>query len=234
MDFGDQTVIVTGASGNLGSAVVRAFARRDANIVLVDRRTARLVEHYGPETKRTLYVAADLTRRTDTDAVAQEAKARFKRIDVLCNIAGSFVMGDAVHTTSDETWDSMFDTNVRSVRNMVGAVVPSMLDAGGGRIVNVGALSAHRGVANMGAYTAAKSVVLRLTEAMAAELGAHNINVNCVLPSTLDTPQNRAAMPNADPARFVAPDDVANVIVFLASVDAKAIHGAAVPVTAGS
>lgn len=234
MDFGDQTVIVTGASGNLGSAVVRAFARRDANIVLVDRRTARLVEHYGPETKRTLYVAADLTRRTDTDAVAEEAKARFKRIDVLCNIAGSFTMGDAVHTTSDQTWDSMFDTNVRSVRNMVGAVVPSMLDAGGGRIVNVGALSAHRGVANMGAYTAAKSVVLRLTEAMAAELGAHNINVNCVLPSTLDTPQNRAAMPNADPARFVAPDDVANVIVFLASVDAKAIHGAAVPVTAGS
>lgn len=234
MDFGDQTVIVTGASGNLGSAVVRAFARRDANIVLVDRRTARLVEHYGPETKRTLYVAADLTRRTDTDAVAEEAKARFKRIDVLCNIAGSFTMGDAVHTTSDQTWDSMFDTNVRSVRNMVGAVVPSMLDAGGGRIVNVGALSAHRGVANMGAYTAAKSVVLRLTEAMAAELGAHNINVNCVLPSTLDTPQNRAAMPNADPARFVAPGDVANVIVFLASVDAKAIHGAAVPVTAGS
>ena len=141
-------------------------------------------------------------------------------------------MGDAVHTTSDETWDRMFDTNVRSVRNMVGAVVPAMLDARGGRIVNIGALSAHSGVANMGAYTASKSVVLRLTEAMAAELGSRNINVNCVLPSTLDTPQNRAAMPNADPARFVAPADVANVIVFLASAAARAINGAAVPVTA--
>jgi len=114
----------------------------------------------------------------------------------------------------------------------VAAVVPLMLDAGGGRIVNVGALSAHRGVANMGAYTAAKSVVLRLTEAMDAELGERNINVNCVLPSTLDTPQNRAAMPKTDPARFVAPADVANVIVFLASAAARAIHGAAVPVTA--
>ena len=232
MDFGDQTVIVTGASGNLGRAVFRAFAERDANVVLVDRRTERLVEHYGSETKRTLYVAADLTRRSDTDAVARHARTRFGRVDVLCNIAGGFTMGDAVHTTSDETWDSMFDTNVRSVRNMVAAVVPLMLDAGGGRIVNVGALSAQRGGANMGAYTAAKSVVLRLTEAMAAELGERNINVNCVLPSTLDTPQNRAAMPNTDPVRFVAPADVANVIVFLASAAARAMNGAAVPVTA--
>jgi NAD(P)-dependent dehydrogenase (short-subunit alcohol dehydrogenase family) len=232
MDFSDQTVIVTGASGNLGRAVFRAFAERDANVVLVDRRTERLVEHYGPETKRTLYVAADLTRRSDTDGVARQTSTRFGRVDVLCNIAGGFTMGDAVHVTSDDTWDSMFDANVRSVRNMVAAVVPLMLDAGGGRIVNVGALSAHRGVANMGAYTAAKSVVLRLTEAMAAELGERNINVNCVLPSTLDTPQNRAAMPKTDPARFVAPADVANVIVFLASAAARAIHGAAVPVTA--
>jgi len=233
MDFRDQTVIVTGASGNLGRAVYRAFAERDANVVLVDRRTERLVERYGPETKRTLYVAADLVRRTDTDAVAQQARTRFARVDVLCNIAGGFTMGDPVHATSDETWDSMFDTNVRSVRNMVASVVPLMIDTPGGRIINIGALSAHRGVANMGAYTAAKSVVLRLTEAMAAELHARNINVNCVLPSTLDTPQNRAAMPDADPARFVKPADVASVIVFIASSDARAVNGAAIPVTAG-
>jgi len=109
-----------------------------------------------------------------------------------------------------------------------------MLDSGGGRIVNVGAYSARTGVANMGAYTAAKTVVLRLTEAMAAELRAHNINVNCVLPGTLDTPENRAAMPGADPAQFVALADLAEAIVFLASPAAHAINGAALPVTGTS
>jgi NAD(P)-dependent dehydrogenase (short-subunit alcohol dehydrogenase family) len=140
-------------------------------------------------------------------------------------------MGEAVHETTDATWDRLFDANVRSLRNMVRAVVPVMLDGAGGRIVNVGAYSARSGTANMGAYTAAKTVVLRLTEAMAAELRGRNINVNCVLPGTLDTPENRAAMPGADPAQFVPLGDLAAAILFLASPAARAIHGAALPVT---
>jgi NAD(P)-dependent dehydrogenase (short-subunit alcohol dehydrogenase family) len=106
-----------------------------------------------------------------------------------------------------------------------------MLRHGGGKIVNVGAYSAQRGLAGMGAYTAAKSSVLRITEAMSAELRNKNINVNCVLPTIVDTPQNRAAMPDADPLRWVAPHDLAQVIAFLASDLACAVHGAAVPVT---
>jgi NAD(P)-dependent dehydrogenase (short-subunit alcohol dehydrogenase family) len=231
MDFSNVTVVVTGAAGNLGRAVVRAFADRGANVALVDRRVDRLVDRYGPEKDRTLYVGADLLEPGDAAAVAQRTCERFGRIDVLCNVAGAFRMGDAVHETPDATWDLLFDANVRSLRNMVRAVVPVLLDGGGGRIVNVGAYSARAGVAHMGAYTAAKTVVLRLTEAMAAELRSRNINVNCVLPGTLDTPENRAAMPDADPARFVALADVAEAIVFLASPAAHAIHGAALPVT---
>ncbi len=106
-----------------------------------------------------------------------------------------------------------------------------MIERGGGKIVNVGAFAAQKGVAQMGAYCAAKSAVIRLTEAMAAELREKNINVNCVLPTIIDTPENRAAMPGADPARWVAAEDLARVILFLASPDARAIHGAAVPVT---
>ena len=231
MDFSNVTVVVTGAAGNLGRAVVRAFADRGANVALVDRRVDRLVDRYGPANDRTLYVGADLLEPGDAAAVAQRTRERFGRIDVLCNVAGAFRMGVAVHETPDATWDLLFDANVRSLRNMVRAVVPVLLDGGGGRIVNVGAYSARTGVANMGAYTAAKTVVLRLTEAMAAELRSRNINVNCVLPGTLDTPENRAAMPDADPARFVALADVAEAIVFLASPAAHAIHGAALPVT---
>lgn len=231
MDFSKQTAVVTGAAGNLGRAVVRAFADRGANVVLADRRVDRLVDRYGPATDRTLYVAGDLRQPTDAVAIAQQARERFGRIDVLCNLAGAFRMGEAVHETSDATWDLLFDANVRSLRNMVRAVVPVMLDGGSGSIVNVGAYSARSGVASMGAYTAAKTVVLRLTEAMAAELRAHNINVNCVLPATLDTPENRAAMPDADPAQFVALADLAEAIVFLASPAAHAINGVALPVT---
>lgn len=231
MDFSNVTAVVTGAAGNLGRAVFRAFADRGANVALVDRRVDRLVDRYGPANDRTLYVGADLLEPGDAAAVAQRTRERFGRIDVLCNVAGAFRMGDAVHETPDATWDLLFDANVRSLRNMVRAVVPVLLDGGGGRIVNVGAYSARTGVANMGAYTAAKTVVLRLTEAMAAELRSRNINVNCVLPGTLDTPENRAAMPDADPVRFVALADVAEAIVFLASPAAHAIHGAALPVT---
>jgi NAD(P)-dependent dehydrogenase (short-subunit alcohol dehydrogenase family) len=106
-----------------------------------------------------------------------------------------------------------------------------MLLRGGGKIVNVGAYAAQKGVANMGAYCASKAVVIRLTEAMAAELRERNINVNCVLPTVIDTPENRRSMPDADPTRWVAPDDLARIIVFLASPAARAIHGAAIPVT---
>jgi NAD(P)-dependent dehydrogenase (short-subunit alcohol dehydrogenase family) len=106
-----------------------------------------------------------------------------------------------------------------------------MIAAGGGKIVNVGAFAAQKGAANMGAYIASKSAVIRLTETMAAELREKNINVNCVLPTIIDTPPNRADMPKADPRRWVAPADLANVILFLASEEARAVHGAALPVT---
>ena len=140
-------------------------------------------------------------------------------------------MGASVHETADKDWDFMFNVNARTVLNMSRAVVPVMLKGGGGKIVNIGAFAAQKGAAQMGAYIASKSAVIRLTETMAAELREQNINVNCVLPTIIDTPENRAAMPKADAKRWVAPQDLAQVIVFLASDAARAIHGAALPVT---
>ena len=227
MDFSNLTVVVTGASGNLGDAVARAFAAREANIVLVARHVSALA---GVRPDRQLAVAADLTRQPDAERVAAETLARFGRIDVLCNIAGGFRMGSPVHETTDETWSFLLDLNVMTMLNTVRAVVPRMLAQGGGRIVNVAANAALRGTAGMGAYCATKSAVIRLTESMAAELRERNVNVNCVLPTTLDTPENRAAMPKADASRWVRPDDLAQTIVFLASSDARAIHGAALPI----
>lgn len=231
MEFRNQTVVVTGAAGNLGRAVVNAFADAGADLVLVGLRKETLVERYGDEGDARLFVAADLRDQRDADGVAAAAIARFGRIDVLCNLAGGFRMGEPVHETSDATWQFLFDLNARSVLDMARAVVPRMLAAGGGRIINIGAHAAQKAMANMGAYSASKAVVIRLTEAMAAELREHGINVNCVLPTIIDTPENRRSMPDADPSRWVAPDDLARIIMFLASPAARAIHGAAIPVT---
>lgn len=219
-----RTVMLTGAAGNLGRAVAAAFG--DANLVLLDLKRGSL-----QDSERQMFIDADLLNSQSAQAAVDKAVQRFKRIDVLCNIAGGFRMGASVHETADKDWDFMFNVNARTVLNMSRAVVPVMLKGGGGKIVNIGAFAAQKGAAQMGAYIASKSAVIRLTETMAAELREQSINVNCVLPTIIDTPENRAAMPKADPKRWVAPQDLAQVIVFLASDAARAIHGAALPVT---
>jgi NAD(P)-dependent dehydrogenase (short-subunit alcohol dehydrogenase family) len=226
MQFTDRTVVITGASGNLGRVVAKAFADLGARLALLDLKQGDLKER-----QQQIFLATNLLDAGSAGAAVGRALERFGRIDVLCNIAGGFRMGSPVHETKDADWDFLFGVNARSVLNTARAAVPAMLKGGGGKIVNIGAFAAQRGAANMGAYVASKSAVIRLTESMAAELREKNINVNCVLPTIIDTPENRKAMPNADPRKWVAPDDLASVIVFLASDAARAIHGAAIPVT---
>ena len=231
MSFENQTVMVTGAAGNLGQAVAKAFAAQGARLVLLGRQLDSLHSVFGDEGAQRLFVPVDLLDAQQVAAALAAAVGRFGRVDVLCNLAGGFRMGEAVHETSDHTWDFLQDINVRTLLNMVRTVVPHMLERGGGKVVNVGAFGAQKGAAQMGAYGAAKRSVMHLTEAMAAELREKNINVNCVLPTIIDTPENRAAMPGADPSRWVAPQDLASVIVFLASDAARAVHGVTLPVT---
>jgi len=227
--FEGKTCLITGAAGNLGRALAAAFASAGASLVLVDLDDKVLRSAFGRDDERKLLVRADLL---DAASVAQAvAGVRFPGIDVLCNIAGGFRMGHPVHQTPENIWELMLDLNAKSVINVARAVVPKMLAAGHGKIVNVGAVAGLAGKANMGAYSAAKSAVIRLTESMSAELRDKGINVNCVLPSVIDTPQNRADMPGADSRRWVAPEALADVIFFLASDAARAIHGAAIPVT---
>jgi NAD(P)-dependent dehydrogenase (short-subunit alcohol dehydrogenase family) len=226
MQFTQRTVMLTGAAGNLGRAVAAAFAAAGASLSLLDLKRGSLQDG-----ERQLVLETDLLDAQSVQAAVAKAAQRFGGIDVLCNIAGGFRMGPAVHETSDKDWNFLLDINARTMLNMTRAVVPLMLKAGGGKIVNIGAFAAQKGAAQMGAYIASKSAVIRLTETMAAELREKNINVNCVLPTIIDTPENRAAMPKVDPKRWVAPTDLAQVILFLSSDAARAIHGAALPVT---
>ena len=219
MRFDQRIVMVTGAAGNLGRAVAAAFQGLGATLVLLDMKPEGSI------------IQVDLRDPRSVQQTVDRTLERHGRIDVLCNIAGGFRMGPALHETPDQDWDFLFELNAKSVLHMARAVVPAMIRNGSGKIVNVGAYAAQKGVAAMGAYVASKSAVIRITETMAAELREKTINVNCVLPTILDTPENRSAMPQADPRRWVAPEDLAAVIVFLASDAARAIHGAAIPVT---
>jgi NAD(P)-dependent dehydrogenase (short-subunit alcohol dehydrogenase family) len=230
MTFKGQAVLITGAAGNLGRAVAAAFAEVGANLVLIDLKDDALKSVATKGASGVLAQRADLADPASIAAAVDAAIKRFGRIDALCNLAGGFAMGEKVHEIPADKWDFMMELNAGSVLRMSNAVVPHMLKAGGGRIVNIGANSALSGKAEMGAYVASKSAVIRLTETMAAELRGHNINVNCVLPSIIDTPQNRAAMPKADPKKWVAPEALADVLLFLCSPAARAIHGAAIPV----
>jgi len=225
-----QVVMITGAAGTLGKAVAAAFAGAGARLVLVDIAAKGLEAAYGAESDTKLPLVVDLSDRAAIDGALAAAKEKFGPVQVVCNIAGGFNMGPAVYETTDEFWNHLMDLNAGSVLNVVRAAVPDMLAAGYGKIVNIGAMGGVTGKGNMGAYSASKSVVIRLTESLSAELREHGINVNCVLPSIIDSPANRADMPDADPSRWVAPADLAEVILFLASDKARAIHGASVPV----
>lgn len=230
MDLKDRVVLVTGAAGSLGRAVASAYAAAGARLVLVDVAEPFLKSAYPGDDARRLLLTADLMDTGSTAKAIDAAVAKFGRIDAVANIAGGFDMGPTVHETPADLWTKMMDLNAGTVLNVARAVVPKMLASGGGRIVNIGAVGGLTGRPNMAAYSASKSAVIRLTEAMAAELREQNINVNCVLPSIIDTAPNRKAMPDADPKKWVAPADLASVIVFLSSDGARAIHGAAIPV----
>lgn len=220
-EFTNRVVLVTGAAGALGRAVVEHFSQNGATIAQLDVVGIEN-SHYA--------AICDLTdSKSCTNAVTAIVES-LGEIDVLANIAGGFAMGETVHETSDDTWDFMLGLNAKSVLNMARAVVPVMLPRQSGKIINIGARAGLRGAPNMAAYSASKSVVMRLTESLAEELKDKGINVNAILPSIIDTDRNRQDMPNADFNRWVSPQAIARVVAFLASSAADPIHGALIPV----
>lgn len=233
MDLSNTVAIITGAAGNLGSAVAARFTNAGARTALVDHAPDRLerVHEAGPD--RLLLGGMDLTSEDSVQAMAAATRDRFGRIDALVHTVGGFRGGTPVENEALSTWDMLMTVNLRTTLLACRAVLPAMRDQGGGVIVTVSAGAALSGPAGLAAYSAAKAAVLRLTESLSAEVKAHGIRVNSVLPGTIDTPQNRQAMPNADPSAWVRPQEIADVIAFLVSDAGQAVTGAAIPVTGG-
>lgn len=233
LDLTDRVVVITGAAGNLGLAVGKICSAAGAKIAFVDRTPDRLTELIPEFAASAEYFVAPPTDVTDPDSIAatvEKIVSRFGGIDVLINTAGGYRAGTPLHKTPIGDWDFMLNLNARSVFLACQSVIPHMLKHGYGKIINIASKAALSGDANQAAYSVSKTAVVRLTESMAGELKDAGVNVNCVMPGLIDTPQNRAAMPNADFSKWVAPEAIAEVVLFLASEGARAITGAAIPV----
>jgi NAD(P)-dependent dehydrogenase (short-subunit alcohol dehydrogenase family) len=229
----NKVAIITGAVGNLGMATARLFQHAGAKTVLVDRSQDRIREAFKDMADSENHLLAggiDLSNGESLAKLVEQTLARFGRVDVLVNTVGGYRGGKPVHDADLADWDFLFNVNLRTTLLCCRSVVPHMLKQGSGKIINVASRDGLRGSAGYAAYSASKSAVLRLTESLADELKGFNINVNCIMPGTIDTPQNRAAIPNADFSKWVAPDAIASVIAFLASDASRAINGAALPV----
>lgn len=231
MRFAGKTVIVTGAAGNLGSAVAKKFAEEGASVALFGHRLEKVEAVANELSGDHAAFGVDLTDREATKNAIAEVTEKLGSPDIVCAIAGGFDMGTPVHEVPAEDWQKMMDRNLGTLLSVLAAVTPGMIERGAGKIVTIGANGAKTGGKTMGPYAASKSAVMRVTESASAELKGHGINVNSVLPSIIDTPENRDAMPKADPGKWVTPESLAGVIAFLCSEDAKDIHGALVPVT---
>jgi NAD(P)-dependent dehydrogenase (short-subunit alcohol dehydrogenase family) len=221
----DKVIIITGASGALGKVVAETALARGARVAGVDHAKSQI-----PVTAERIEIGGvDLSNAAAAKTAIDTVASHFGRIDALVNIAGGFAF-EAVDAGNSDTWQRMYALNVLTALNASRAAIGHLTASGAGRIVNVGAIAALQAGSGMGPYAASKAGVHRLTEALAAELKG-KITVNAVLPSIIDTPANRASMPQADSGKWVTPQELAEVILFLLSDAASAVTGALLPVS---
>ncbi|HEX9496689.1 MAG TPA: SDR family NAD(P)-dependent oxidoreductase [Candidatus Limnocylindria bacterium] len=235
LEFERRSVIVTGATGNLGNAVVRAYLLSGAHVAAPVRDPAKgsalraaVADLANGEDDRLLVIDADLADRASMDAFVEQILRTWGRLDVLANLAGGFSTGPADDL---DRIRALWDQNVATVVVPTSACLVPMRARGYGRIVSVAAGSALKAGKNTAGYAMAKGALVRWTEALAAETKDQGITVNAILPGTIDHPANRAAMPKADPKTWVQPAEAAALILFLTSAAASGVTGAAIPIT---
>ncbi|ALL71483.1 3-oxoacyl-[acyl-carrier protein] reductase (plasmid) [Paraburkholderia caribensis MBA4] len=225
----DGTIVaITGAFGNLGLVTAQVLTERGAKVALIGRGKAPANL---PASLAQACVASgvDLAERDAAQRAVDSIASQLGGLNALVNVAGGFSW-ETVADGSADTWERMFDVNVKTTVNATKAALHHLTKSAGGRIVNIGAMAGLKAGMGMGAYAASKAGVMRLTEALAEELKDKGATVNAILPSIIDTPQNRADMPDADFTRWVTPEQIGGVIAFLLSNEAQCVTGALIPV----
>lgn len=230
-DFTGKVVLVSGGTGALGSEVSLAFLKANASVAITylhDDQT--LKSKLGNLIKNAFLIKADLGQEEQVKKTISEIVKKFGRIDVLANVIGGYIAGKPVTEIDEKDWDTMMNMNLKTAFLTSKHVVAQMVKQSSGKVIHVAARAGLKGSGNDAAYVASKSGVIRLVESLAEEVRSKGINVNCVMPSIIDTLPNRKAMPNADFSKWVSTTAIAQVMLFLASDDSKSISGAAIPV----
>jgi NAD(P)-dependent dehydrogenase (short-subunit alcohol dehydrogenase family) len=225
----DKIVLITGANGGLGRAVTQAFLDAGAKV----GGAAHSIHDSDFSSPNFMAISGQVSTAEAAAAVVRQVKARWGRIDSLIHLIGGFAGGARVDETDDETFDKMLAMNLRAAFHFIKAVVPGMRAQGTGRIVAIGSRAAVVPTATLGVYSASNAALVSLVQTVALENKDRGITANVILPGTMDTPANRKAMPDADPTRWVAPSQVAAMLVHLASDAASNINGAAIPILGG-
>jgi len=231
-----RVIVITGASGGLGQAVVQGFAREDVLLALVSRRIEPLedlVRALALTQERVLCSAADLSKRMEAEQALRAVLDRFGRIDCLLHLVGTWHGNVAVADLADDDWYAMLETNLHAAFNIIRAALPAMLDHGGGRIVTVGSRAIERPGSGQAPYNVSKAALLALTRSVAADYGAQGIRANMILPGTIATPRQAQGSADGDRPGWVAPEMLAEMMVFLCGPGGDALNGAAIPVYGG-
>jgi len=231
----DKVTIITGATGALGRVVTMRLAQNGAKVVVLYRKEKalqELQEFLGDQGSSVMWFLGDATDSKSVQNLVQKTIGEYGRIDILLNIVGAYVGGKVLAETDERTWDIMMNVNLKTAFLCSKAVLPHMMERRQGKIVSVAARTAvQRGTrARSGAYAVSKAGVVTLTEALAEETKDHGIQVNCIMPSTIDTEANRRMLPKADFTKWVDPEEIAEVILFLVSDASKPTSGASIPV----
>jgi NAD(P)-dependent dehydrogenase (short-subunit alcohol dehydrogenase family) len=232
MKLKEKVAIVTGGTGALGRVIVSEFLKEGAKVIctyIVDEELRDVLPLLSQFRDQIVFTKTNVIKQKQVERTVQKTLKRFGRIDILVNTVGGFAYAPVVET-DEKTWDHMMNINLKSTFLCSKAVLPHMIKQNYGKIINISSRPALKGAAGVGAYGASKAGVLNLTEAIAEEVREYNINVNAILPSVIDTPANRKAMPEADFSKWVKPEEIARVVVFLASDESKPISGAGIPV----
>ncbi|GBD37969.1 Dihydroanticapsin 7-dehydrogenase [bacterium HR37] len=232
MKLKEKVAIVTGGTGALGRVIVSEFLKEGAKVIctyIVDEELRDVLPLLSQFRDQIVFTKTNVIKQKQVERTVQKTLRRFGRIDILVNTVGGFAYAPVVET-DEKTWDHMMNINLKSTFLCSKAVLPHMIKQNYGKIINISSRPALKGAAGVGAYGASKAGVLNLTEAIAEEVREYDINVNAILPSVIDTPANRKAMPEADFSKWVKPEEIARVVVFLASDESKPISGAGIPV----
>jgi NAD(P)-dependent dehydrogenase (short-subunit alcohol dehydrogenase family) len=229
-DFSNKVVLITGGTGALGKSLTQRFVSSGATTIATYLNDEKIEALKGQNTINAELIKADVTREEQVVKLISTIVERFGHIDILVNSVGGYLGGKSVTDLEEHEWDLMMNLNLKSAFLISKHVIPVMKSSGhGGKIIHISSKTGLKSEGHDSAYAASKSGLIRLVESISQETKELGINVNCILPSVIDTEANRIAMPKADFSRWVKTDDLTNVVFFLCSQEAKVITGAAIP-----